>query len=264
MTRALFLAAPSELTDARPGARFRLGGEEGRHAAKVRRLRAGEELDVADGRGRRVHARVAEAGAASLDLEVLAVIDEPPAPVRLVLVQALAKGGRDEQAVETATEIGVDAVVPWQAARCVSVWNGRAKADKGRQRWEVVAGEAAKQSRRAWLPEVRDVVLGDRLADLSAEVTAGGGAVLVLHEEATTPIADAVLPVAAAPAASGSSVLDVLVIVGPEGGITDDELTALREVGAQVVRLGPHVLRSSTAGPVALTVLSQRLGRWDG
>lgn len=279
MSRPLFLASPEELATAAPGRRFRLDGEEGRHAARVRRLRLDEELDVADGQGRRVHARVAGVDPAALDLEVLTVIDEPADPVRLVLVQALAKGGRDEQAVETATEVGVDAVVPWQAARCVSVWAG--KAERGRARWQAIAREAAKQSRRAWQPEVREVVLGDRLADLAAEVTAAGGAVLVLHESAEVPIAQAVLPGSSTadawaldPSVLELAMLDpvmpidadaapeVLVVVGPEGGIADAELAALDDAGGQVVRLGPHVMRSSTAGPVAIALLAQRLGRW--
>ena len=168
-----------------------------------------------------------------------------PSP-RFVLVQALAKGDRDEQAVEAATELGVDEVVPWQSSRCIVQWRGD-KDEKGRLRWEALVTAAAKQSRRSRVPVVAPLVRG---AALSHRV-ASSALALVLHEEAVIPLAGVPLPDAG----------DVVLVVGPEGGLTPEELTALRDVGAVVVRLGPEVLRSSSAGPAALAVLNAA-SRW--
>jgi len=187
-------------------------------------------------------------------LRVRAVVVEPvPAP-RLLLVQALAKGDRDELAIEAATEVGADGVVPWQAERSIVVWRGD-RAAKSRARWLGTVRTAAKQARRAHVPVVDVALASAALVRRAREVVEAGGAVLVLHEEATTPLAAAALPAPGAPA-------DVLVVVGPEGGIAERELADLVDAGAQPVLLGPHVLRTSTAGPVALALLAQRLGRW--
>ncbi|MFC7405969.1 16S rRNA (uracil(1498)-N(3))-methyltransferase [Georgenia alba] len=257
MTRPVFHAEAAVLGAARPGEDITLRGDEARHAATVRRLRPGEEVDVVDGAGRRVTGTVVAAERDGLTVSVTAVVDEPrPAP-RLVLVQALAKGGRDEQAVEAATELGVDAVVPWQADRSVSVWTGKPeRAAKGRRRWEAVTTAAGKQSRRASFPAVRDLVTTAGLRTAVAGTVAGGGTVLVLHEAATTSLTTVALP-------QREADTEVVVVVGPEGGITDEELAALGDAGAQVVRAGPHVMRSSTAGPAALGVLASRTGRWE-
>ena len=251
MSAPVFLGAPADVVAARPGATLTVRGPEGRHAVAVRRVRAGETVDVVDGEGTRVRGEVTAAVGEELTVRVGTVTHEPQAPVRLTLVQALAKGGRDEQAVETATEVGVDAVVPWQSERCVSVWAGK-KAARGRERWQAVALAAAKQSRRARVPQVEELAVGRGLLDRVGAVLAAGGAVLVLHEEATEPITAAPLP------DDG----EVLLVVGPEGGLSEREVTDLAERGAVVVRLGPHVLRTSTAGPVAAALLATRLGHW--
>lgn len=259
MTAPLFLAddLADDLAAVRPGATLTLTGPEARHAATVQRLGVGEDLDLTDGRGRRVRGTVAGVpGKDEVVLRVREVIDEPAPGVELVLVQALAKGGRDEQAVESAVEIGVDVVVPWRAQRCVSVWQGP-KIGKGRARWEATVRAATKQSRRARLASVHDMITTAQLAHHTREVVADGGAVLVLHEEASFSLNQAAIPLAHRPSAPR-----IVVVVGPEGGIAPEETSRLVKAGAQVVRLGPHVLRSSTAGPVALTLLAQRLGLW--
>jgi 16S rRNA (uracil1498-N3)-methyltransferase len=189
---------------------------------------------------------VAAVGKARLDLVVEQSALEPPPAVRLVLVQALAKGGRDEQAIEAATELGVDAVVPWQAARSVSVWTGE-RAERGRQKWQSQVREAAKQARRSRLPQVADPV---GTAALAGAVAAAALAV-VLDGDADLPLTGLELPAAG----------DLLLVVGPEGGVAPQELAALTAAGAVAARLGPHVLRSSSAGPAALAVLAARL-RW--
>ena len=245
-TPPLFLLPPGALDGVAAADRLALTGDEGRHAATVRRTRPGEQLDVADGQGRRARCQVLAGTRSSLDLQVLAVTDEPAPPVRLVLVQALAKGGRDQQAIEAATELGVDAVVPWQAGRSISVWAGERRA-RGRDRWQADVREAAKQSRRAWVPQVADPVDTPVLADL---LRAAALAVL-LDADADQRFAEVDLP------ATG----DLLLVVGPEGGIDPDELAALTRAGAVAARLGPHVLRTSSAGPAAVALLAARL-RW--
>ena len=246
MTLPLYLLDPPALDGLAPGAELELGGDEGRHAATVRRTRAGEQLFVADGLGRRARAVVVQVGSGRLLLRVEDVDSvAPPAPA-LVLVQALAKGGRDELAVETATELGVDAVVPWQAARSVVVWAGE-RGERSRRRWEHTVRAASKQARRPLVPEVR-ATLGTR--DL---VAAARAHVLVLHEDAELPLAQAPVPDAG----------ELWVVVGPEGGVAPEELAELTAAGAVAVRLGPQVLRSSSAGAAALAVLSVRLGRWS-
>ncbi|MFI2752474.1 16S rRNA (uracil(1498)-N(3))-methyltransferase [Cellulomonas sp. P22] len=258
MSAPVFLAEPGSFDTAAAGGTYVLEGAEGRHAGVVQRRAPGERVDVVDCAGVRLVCTVAAVGGDGVRLDVLDVVREPEPAVRLVLVQALAKGDRDELAIEAATEVGVDAVLPWQAERSIVVWRGD-RAAKSRARWLGTVRAAAKQARRARVPEVGFAVDGRALADAVREVVGRGGAALVLHEEATVPIAEAALPV---PAAPGDPAPEVLVVVGPEGGISARELDTLRDAGAVAVRLGPHVLRTSTAGPVALALLEQRLGRW--
>ena len=246
MTLPLFLVDPSAVAAATVGAALVLDGPEGRHAATVRRIGVGEQVLLADGAGLRVVCAVEAVGRDELALRVLSVDCEPEPSPRFVLVQALAKGDRDEQAVEAATECGVDEVVPWQAARSIVQWRGE-RGEKARRKWETTVVAAAKQSRRARLPRVAELAT---TKTLTARV-AGAGAAYVLHEDATRSLASQPLP------ADG----DVLVVVGPEGGITPEEVAALEAAGAVTVRLGETVLRSSSAGPAALAVLSA-LGRW--
>ena len=235
-----------------------LTGAEAHHAVTGRRLRAGERVDLVDGAGLRLVCEVeaAEGERDRLMVRVAERIEEPPAALRLVLVQALAKGGRDEQAVETATEVGVDTVVPWQAERCVSVWRGP-RAAKGRARWRATARRASKQARRARVPRIEAVMTTGALIVWAREVVETGGAVLVLHEESTAPIGRTALP-----EADGDEPPTAAVVVGPEGGISDAETIALENAGATAVRLGPHVMRTASAGPVALAVLAQCAGLW--
>jgi 16S rRNA (uracil1498-N3)-methyltransferase len=238
MTPPLFLCDPLPSAE-----EFTLGGDEGRHAARVRRLARGEALDVGDGRGSVAECVVASVLPDGLALRVLSRRVEPAPDPRLVVVQALPKGDRAELAVETMTELGVDEIVPWAAARCVTRWDG-ARGAKGLERWRRTAQEAAKQSRRMWVPQV---------SPLAATAQVAARATLVLHESATALLASIELPAAG----------EVVVVVGPEGGISDAELDAFAAAGATAVRLGSPVLRTSTAGAAALAALSLRLGRWS-
>jgi 16S rRNA (uracil1498-N3)-methyltransferase len=226
---------------------FRLTGPEGRHAATVRRLRAGESLVLTDGSGGFAPATVAEVGRGELTVDVgPAERLEQPA-VRVTLVQAVPKGDRGELAVELATEAGVDALVPWAASRCVARWTAD-RAGHGVERWRAAAREAAKQSRRPFVPQVADLSGTQAVAELIKRAAAA----LVLHEAASAPLQAAELPQHG----------DVVLIVGPEGGLTEEELTVFRAAGAVPVRLGPQVLRTSTAGAVALGALGVLTGRW--
>lgn len=246
MTHQLFLGEPEAVAAAQVGTPFVLDGAEGRHAATVVRLRPGERCYVADGLGRRLLMEAEQVDGSVVRGRVLEVAIGPEPAPRFVLVQALAKGDRDEQAIEAATELGVDEVVPWQAERSIVVWRPDRIA-KSLAKWQAVVTRATKQSRRARMPLTSDPV---NLTTLVGRVRDSALA-LVLHEDATEPLSGIAVP------ADG----DVLVVVGPEGGITDRELAALTDAGARVVRLGPTVLRASSAGPAALAVLNAQ-HRW--
>jgi 16S rRNA (uracil1498-N3)-methyltransferase len=223
-----------------------LDGPEGHHAASVRRLRVGEELVLADGRGGRVRCGIEAVEKDSLRLKTLErTYIEPPRP-RVVVAQALVKGDRGELAVELATEAGVDAIVPWRASRCVARWDEGPRGAKALAKWRSTAREAAKQSRRAWVPEVAEPVTTMELAKLAGAAAKA----MVLHESATGRLQD--LPTDG----------DLLLVVGPEGGISDEELAALADAGAVAVRLGPSVLRASTAAAVALGAIGALSTRW--
>jgi len=237
------VSAPVFLAPDVSGDRVVLEGSEGRHAASAKRLLPGEQVDVVDGLGTRASCEVLAVGRDRVDLRVVRRAHEPAPALRVVLVQALPKGDRGELAVELATEVGVDEVVPWVAARCVMQWKGE-RGDKQLARWRSTAREAGKQSRRAWTPVVDELHTTRQLTERLA-----GATVLVLHEAATARLTEVELP------REGT----VALVVGPEGGITGDELEAL---GGTAVRLGPSVLRTSTAGAAACAVVSARTGRW--
>jgi 16S rRNA (uracil1498-N3)-methyltransferase len=217
-------------------------GAEGRHAADVRRLRVGERVDVGDGCGRLVHGTVTDVARGRLVVEVQQRENVAAASPRFVVVQALAKGGRDLAAVEAMTEVGVDEIVAWTAARSIA-----RPTERTLERWSTTAREAAKQSRRAWVPQVAGSLSTEAVC---ARLGAASLAV-VLHEDATESLASLPLPAAG----------DVVLVVGPEGGLTEAEVAKLQGAGAHVNRLGGAVLRTSTAGVAAIGVLSAA-GRW--
>lgn len=243
MTLPVFLA-PS-VTGARAGDQFVLDGDEGRHAATVKRIRAGELVVVTDGAGTSATCAVVDAAKSSLTLAVEEISSVERAVPLITVVQAIPKGDRGELAVEMLTEIDVDRIVPWAASRSVAVWRGE-RAAKGLAKWRATAREATKQARRAWLPEVDDLASTADVVDL----VAAADLAVVLHEDATDALADLAL----------DGVTSVVVVVGPEGGISDEELAAFS--GARIVRLGDSVLRTSTAGVAAAAALLSRTDRW--
>ncbi len=245
MTAPVFLADPEALAGADDV--VVLDGPEGRHASVVRRLRPGEPVVLTDGRGTSADCVVVEASRTGLVCEVRGWRTTPPPMPRLVVVQALPKGDRAEMAVQMLTEVGADVIVPWAAARCVVQWRGE-RADKALAKWRGHAREAAKQARRSWVPEVPDLASTDDVAALLRT----SALPVVLHEDAERALAALEVP------RKG----DVTVVIGPEGGLTDEEVERLTGAGATAVRLGSSVLRTSTAGVAAAAALLSRTPRW--
>ncbi|MFB6890207.1 16S rRNA (uracil(1498)-N(3))-methyltransferase [Kitasatospora sp. NPDC056327] len=249
MTAPVFFADPEVIDAAAPGATVRLDGPEGRHAAAVKRLEPGEAVTLTDGLGTGADGTVtAVHGKEAIEVTVAAVRREPQPSPRIVVVQALPKGDRGELAVETMTEVGVDVVIPWAASRCITQWKGDRGA-KALAKWRATAREAGKQSRRLRFPVVRDLMTTRQLS----AVLLGASFAAVLHEEGAEPLAGAGLPPGG----------DLVLVVGPEGGVSPDELAAFAGAGAKPYRLGPSVLRTSTAGVAAGALLLGRTGRWS-
>ena len=251
MTDALYLADLG--ADPRPGGLVELGGEEGRHAAVVKRTRVGEQLLVADGAGRAIRGPVIETTKQGLVVRIDEVLIAAPGRHRWTIVQALAKGERSEIAVESLTELGADRIIAWQASRSVVRWDARAgipdKSAKGLAKWQAVARASTKQSRRFRVPDVEYASTADIV-----DVIAGADLALVAHEEATIRLASVDVP------ATG----EVVVIIGPEGGISPDELRCFEQAGATAVSLGDGVLRTSSAGVVSLAQLQVLAARQAG
>ena len=227
-------------------------GDEGFHAASVRRLRPGEELVLSDGAGTVADCVVQSADKRKLTARVLASRTAPLPRPPVTVVQAIPKSERSELAIELATEAGADEFVAWQAQRCVARWDGD-RAANGLRRWRAVARSAARQSRRAWIPDVSGPMSTEALCSYLTQQIGAGAVVLVLHESADVPITEETV-------AQANS---VILLVGPEGGISDSEITALMNAGAVTVRLGPTVLRTSTAAAVALGALGVLTPRWS-
>lgn len=232
------------------GPEFVLDGPEGRHAVSVKRLRPGEDVILTDGQGRWTEGvvKAAEGKDRLVVMDLESVHEEPPAPVRITVVQALPKGDRGELAVETMTEVGVDAIVPWAASRCITQWKG----DRGLKalgKWRATAREAGKQSRRVRFPEVADAATTKQVAAVLAKADFAA----VLHESGDEPLATVELP------ARG----EIVLVVGPEGGVSPEELELFGQAGARAFRLGRTVLRTSTAGTAAAALLLGRTGRWS-
>jgi 16S rRNA (uracil1498-N3)-methyltransferase len=235
------------LADARTGSLVEVTGDEAHHAVAVRRLRVGEPVMLTDGGGTAATGTVEETGKRRFTVRLSDVRrDERPDP-EVVVVQALPKGDRGELAVEVLTEIGVARIVPWAAARSVTVWKGE-RAARSLSRWRSTAREAGKQARRSWAVEVAPLARTEEVLAL----VAGADLAVVLHEAATGSVRDVDVP------ASGR----IVVVVGPEGGLTDEEVAAFATAGARTVRLGAEVLRTSTAGVAAVAALLARTRRW--
>lgn len=248
MTAPVFVLP--DLAAATVGSTVHLSGDEGRHAVSVRRIAPGEAINLVDGRGRRIIGRAVRiVDRQTVEIGVDSVVDEPAHDLLITVVQALAKGERGELAVEQLTEVGVDEIVPWDAAHSVVQWRAD-RAAKSARRWSDAAAAAAKQARRSRFPVMSPLASTE---DVRARIGRATLAV-VLHESADESIGAIEVPLRG----------EVLAVVGPEGGITDDELRQFRDAGARVARLGPTVLRTSSAGLAAVAVLLARSARWQG
>jgi 16S rRNA (uracil1498-N3)-methyltransferase len=244
MTAAEFLVNPGEIS--KETKTFTLDGDEGRHAATVKRMREGEVIHLCDGQGTRAIATVVKVHKNSLDLSIdQFTFEEAPEP-RFVVVQALAKGERAELAVEMLTEVGADAIIPWRAEHSIGKWDS---VEKGLEKWRRTSRESAKQSRRAWIPEISNLKSTAEVCELMSQAQS----VFVLHESADQALA------ACAIREQGT----IMIVVGPEGGISPDELAAFSAAGARVVHMGASVMRTSTAGAIAVGGLLMRSQRWS-
>lgn len=236
----------------RAGESVVVSGPEGRHAVTVTRLRAGESVVLGDGRGTRAEGAVVEAtGKDRLTVRAGRVEFVAQPTPRVTIVQALPKAERSELAVDLMTEAGVDAIVPWQASRSIARWSG-VKAAKGVEKWRATAATAAKQARRAWIPEVAELSTTIDVRELCGRVHAEGGVVALLHEEGSTPFRRV----------DFSAAREVVLVIGPEGGLTDAEVSDLTALGGRSVVLGPEVLRTAAAGAVALGAIGAVTDRW--
>ncbi|MBM7817358.1 16S rRNA (uracil1498-N3)-methyltransferase [Brevibacterium paucivorans] len=233
-----------------------VGPEVAGHAVRVRRMGAGEELELIDGTGVRLRGTIQEGTSESLTLSVTDVTEEPQQRPRLVLVQALAKNDRDIQAIEAATEVGVDTVIPWAAQRSIADWPAK-KAHKMAAKWANVLTAATLQARRARVPELGELIRGTAVTQLVTPTSR----VIVLDETESSGLTEAVNDLGEGSTTRGD-IDEIVVIVGPEGGITPAEVDALVSAGARTAVLGPTILRASTAGPVALAIVQTLLGRW--
>jgi 16S rRNA (uracil1498-N3)-methyltransferase len=232
-----------DLTELKIGSTATLAGAEAKHAVSVRRMQIGEAIQLTDGKGIRVRGVVFSTSSNILELNVSEINTEALPALQITLVQALAKGDRDELAIQAATELGVSAIIPWQAGRSISRWDA-AKEAKARPRWQQIVNEAGKQSLRAHWPVVEASLNTSSLAKAVPDFDL----VLVLDTTATELLGEIALPKA------GS----VAIVVGPEGGLEPNELELLAEAGAKLVSLGANVLRTSTAGPAVIAALTLR------
>ncbi len=248
MSPPVFLLPPGSLGDAVTGTHVEVAGDEGKHGIRSLRLRVHESVELVDGEGRRVRGTVHEIEPAAFSVSIETVVDEDPLLPSLTVVQALAKGDRGESAVEMLTECGVDRIVPWSAERSISVWKADRR-ERGLRRWRSVAKAASKQARLARLPQVTELHSTSEVINLFG----GDTQVLVLHEEAHDRLA----------ATAIIEAKTLVLIVGPEGGLSGEEVSRFVEAGAHAVRLGDSVLRTSTAGVVAAAIVATRSGRWS-
>lgn len=240
-----FTELPQEIS---PGETLSLSGSEGRHAVTVRRILVGEYIALADGSGRKVRGQVLATGKDTLSMRVVEIIPTLTKALRITLVQALAKADRDELAIQAATELGIEGVIPWQADRSVSIWKDEKKA-KGQIRWQQIVSEAAKQSLRPLIPMVHGVLNSKELTEKLATFDS----VLILEPTSEKPIAEAAL-------SPGQS---IAVVIGPEGGISEQELVNFANQGYELVRTGSGILRTSTAAIATIAYLNAQLGGWQ-
>ena len=223
-----------------------VSGDEAHHAIKVLRINVGEEILVSDGAGNWVRASVENIEKKTFTAKVLERGFQPKKSPRLIVVQGLPKSDRVKDAIEILVESGVDLISPWQADRSISKWQ-KDSLDK----WQSAVVAATKQSRRFRKPEIIDGLSLSQLLEIESE----NSAVLVMHESATTKLSEVVT-------SKFAGMSEIIIVIGPEGGISESELVVLKGAGAHIVGLGPEVFRSAHAGGAALSAVSALIGRW--
>ncbi len=242
MSAQVYLTKPGSLPEGISS--VELTGDEAHHAIKVKRTNVGEVIEIVDGFGVRVSGKVVQVDKNSLVVTVESRTVEPKSKLGLTVAQALAKGDRAELALEILTEVGVDSILPWRAEHAIAKWDDP---EKGKAKWQSAVGQAAKQARRSWIPIVEDLATTDQLVETAKTFNL----VLILHESATQSFAEIPIP------SQGS----VLLVVGPEGGISPRELELFSQF--QQVRMGKTVMRTSTAGGIAAGAILSKT-RWIG
>ena len=221
-------------------------GDEAHHAIKVLRIKSGEEILISDGNGNWVRASVENIDKKSFTAKVLERGSREPRTPKLVVVQGIPKSDRIKEAIEILVESGVDLIIPWQADRSISKWQ-----KDSLTKWQSTAIAATKQSRRFNVPEIVEELALSQLLEIESET----GAILVMHESATKKLSEVVT-------SKFAELSEIVIVIGPEGGISGAELELLQGAGAQIVGLGPEVFRSAHAGGAALSAVSALIGRW--
>ena len=224
------------------GATYEFDSEDAFHAIKVLRISAGEIFNLGDGKGAWSRVNVLNVNKKSMSVKVLETGFEDALPQQFTIVQAIPKGDRIKESIEMSTEGGADRIVMWKAARSIG------RADEKIEKLQQTAREASKQSRRFRIPEVLGVASTDSVIDEIAKADLA----LVFHESATMTISQVVKPGA----------IKVVAIIGPEGGLTDQELETFAGAGAKVVLMGRPILRSAHAGLAALAAVNTALSVW--
>lgn len=222
------------------GASYSFNSEDANHAIKVLRIEVGEIFRVSDGNGGWANVKVNEVTKRSLETTVLEVGRQEPLDIQFTVVQALPKSDRAKEAVELLTEAGADVIVPWLANRSISRTEVISK-------FATTAREASKQSRRLFIPQLHETVKEKGVIELIKNADLA----LVFHESAEVKLSEIITPQIKAK--------NVVIVIGPEGGITDEELAAFAAAGAHVAGLGRPILRSAHAGLAALSAVNSLL-----
>ncbi|EFA23585.1 RNA methyltransferase [Bifidobacterium gallicum DSM 20093 = LMG 11596] len=228
-----------------------------RHAMGAMRLKNGDALQLSNGKGLRINASVLDDQSGSV--QVRSFETEPEPRIRLALIQALAKTGHDEQAIDMATQIGADEIIPWQADRSIA----RFKQGRTDRKWQQTLVAATEQSRRAWIPKLGECVRSSGVEAICRRACVHGDVVVVLHQDETTHWSHVEEAVQAMMNRTfeDERARTVYVVVGPEGGISEQEVAQFAKAGALCCVLGSTILRAASAGPVALALLSRTTGR---
>ena len=220
-------------------------GDEAHHLG-VARIKVGERITVTNGAGRRAEVEVLDINKRNVGCRILEVVDEPRPNTILTVVQALTKGDRARETIELLTEGGAEIIIPWQAANSIGQWKEEKDA---LSKWRTWAREATKQSRRSWIPQVLDL---HSTAELKRRIQDGEFS-LVFHESSESSLTEIF---------NSAAPKEVILVIGPEGGITEDEVAGLVTSGAKVVSIGRAVFRSAHAGVAALAAVQTGFGIW--